>query len=120
MHVGYFARLNYWSVTIKCKDRPKLLFDTLCTLVDMDYDVYHASVTNLDDNIAFQDLLIRPRFGDSKFDEKKAAKVEFMLRASINRRFPRGLKVHVWTMDQIGLLGKLTTIFRQADMSVTR
>ena len=31
-------------VTIRCKDRPKLLFDTVCTLTDMDYVVFHANI----------------------------------------------------------------------------
>jgi UTP:GlnB (protein PII) uridylyltransferase len=35
---------DYSVVTIRCKDRPKLLFDTVCTLTDMKYVVFHASV----------------------------------------------------------------------------
>ncbi|GMH35882.1 hypothetical protein BSKO_03750 [Bryopsis sp. KO-2023] len=118
--INYWPRLNYWRVTILCKDRPKLFFDTLCTLSDMNYDVYHASVCDAKIKRAFQDFYVRPRFGDVAFNKEKAAKLEFMLHASINRRFPGGLKVHVLTMDQIGLLAKLTKIFREADMSVTR
>lgn len=88
--------------------------------MDLDFDVYHASVCDADNNIAFQDFYVRPRFGDSKLTDEKAAKLEFMLHASIGRRFPRGLKVHVLTMDQLGLLAKLTALFRDAMMSVTR
>lgn len=35
---------NYSVVTIQSKDRPKLLFDTVCTLTDMQYVVFHASI----------------------------------------------------------------------------
>jgi len=35
---------DYSVVTMRCKDRPKLLFDTVCTLTDMQYVVYHGSV----------------------------------------------------------------------------
>lgn len=35
---------DYSVVTIRCKDRPKLLFDTVCTLTDMHYVVYHANI----------------------------------------------------------------------------
>lgn len=35
---------DYSVVTIRCKDRPKLLFDTVCTLTDMQYVVFHANV----------------------------------------------------------------------------
>jgi UTP:GlnB (protein PII) uridylyltransferase len=36
--------LDYSIVMIKCKDRPKLLFDTVFTLTDMNYVVSHASI----------------------------------------------------------------------------
>ncbi len=44
MSVTYNKRCDYWVVDIQCKDRQKLLFDTVCTLADMGYDVYHATI----------------------------------------------------------------------------
>lgn len=35
---------DYSVVTIMCKDRPKLLFDTVCTLTDMMYVIFHGNV----------------------------------------------------------------------------
>lgn len=35
---------DYSVVTIRCRDRPKLLFDTICTLTDMEYVVFHGNV----------------------------------------------------------------------------
>ncbi|XP_058080540.1 ACT domain-containing protein ACR4 isoform X2 [Magnolia sinica] len=35
---------DYSVVTVRCKDRPKLLFDTVCTLTDMQYVVFHANI----------------------------------------------------------------------------
>ena len=35
---------DYTVVNILCKDRPKLLFDTVCTLTDMDYVVFHGTI----------------------------------------------------------------------------
>lgn len=35
---------EYTVVYVSCKDRPKLLFDTVCTLTDMQYVVYHGTV----------------------------------------------------------------------------
>lgn len=34
---------DYTVVSIRSKDRPKLLFDTLCTLTDMQYVVFHGT-----------------------------------------------------------------------------
>ena len=35
---------DYSVVIVKCKDRPKLLFDIVCTLTDMKYVVFHGNV----------------------------------------------------------------------------
>jgi UTP:GlnB (protein PII) uridylyltransferase len=35
---------GYSVVNIACKDRPKLLFDIVCTLTDMQYAVFHACI----------------------------------------------------------------------------
>lgn len=35
---------DYTMVTMRSKDRPKLLFDTVCTLTDMQYVVFHGTV----------------------------------------------------------------------------
>lgn len=35
---------DYTVVILRSKDRPKLLFDTICTLTDMQYVVFHGTV----------------------------------------------------------------------------
>lgn len=35
---------EYSIIILRSKDRPKLLFDTLCTLTDMQYVVFHGTV----------------------------------------------------------------------------
>lgn len=35
---------GYSVVNIQCKDRPKILFDVVCTLTDMEYVVFHATI----------------------------------------------------------------------------
>ncbi|CAN6459271.1 unnamed protein product [Victoria cruziana] len=37
---------GYSVVNVRCNDRPKLLFDTVCTLTDMKYVVFHASIVS--------------------------------------------------------------------------
>lgn len=37
---------DYSVVTVKCKDRPKLMFDIVCTLTDMQYVVFHATISS--------------------------------------------------------------------------
>lgn len=44
---------GYSVVNIKCRDRPKLLFDTVCSLTDMQYMVFHAAISS-NSSIAIQ------------------------------------------------------------------
>lgn len=56
------ARRGYWLVAITCKDRNKLLFDTVCTLADMDYEVFHATIDSRN-GVAMQEYWIKSRNG---------------------------------------------------------
>lgn len=51
---------GYSVVNIVCKDRPKLLFDTVCTLTDMGFVVFHATI-DTDNGEAVQVKLLSPR-----------------------------------------------------------
>lgn len=35
--VQHTRQHNYWTISIRCRDRQKLLFDTVCTLADLNY-----------------------------------------------------------------------------------
>lgn len=37
---------GYSVVTVRCKDRAKLMFDIVCTLTDMQYVVFHATISS--------------------------------------------------------------------------
>jgi UTP:GlnB (protein PII) uridylyltransferase len=49
---------GYSLVNVQCKDRPKLLFDIVCTLTDMEYVVFHATI-NSQGPETFQEYYIR-------------------------------------------------------------
>lgn len=38
------TQFNYWLVEITCGDRNKLFFDTVCSLADLHYDVFHGTI----------------------------------------------------------------------------
>lgn len=58
VEIESWQRLDYWRVKIKCKDRNKLLFDTVCTLADLKFDIYHGSV-DIHNNTAFLEFYVR-------------------------------------------------------------
>jgi hypothetical protein len=47
------------------------------------------------------------------FEERKATLLKAMLESSIQRRFPKGLKVHVHSLDRFGCLAALTRVLQQ-------
>jgi len=111
--------LGYWVATIKCKDRTKLLFDTVCTLADMRYDVYHATIDS-NNGKAFQEYFLRPCLGDAIWDEMRAAQLRAMLEVAVERRFPQGLKVHVHSVNRFGLLASLSRVLFENRLSIRR
>ncbi|PNH09133.1 hypothetical protein TSOC_004273 [Tetrabaena socialis] len=108
--VRHFKQHNYWTVSIRCRDRQKLLFDTVWTLADLNYDVYHGAVdcevererAGAPVSVAVQTFYMRPRFGDSHWDPKCAAKLQYMLECAIQRRQPQGTKVHIQALGEPG------------------
>ena len=45
---------GYSVVHLECRNRPKLVFDTICTLTDMQYVVFHATIDTHDGQRAYQ------------------------------------------------------------------
>lgn len=47
------SQKGYSIVSVECRDRPRVIFDTVCTLIDMQYVIFHASITS-SEGYAFQ------------------------------------------------------------------
>ncbi|GIM10216.1 hypothetical protein Vretimale_13963 [Volvox reticuliferus] len=134
--IQHSKQRDYWMVSIRCRDRQKLLFDTVCTLADLNYDVYHGAVDcELEDkanvSIAVQTFYMRPRYGDSFWDPRKAAKLKYMLECAIQRRQPQGTKVHIQGAPCSSAAGvgssapaadlpALTAVWRKFGLCITR
>ncbi|XP_068667908.1 ACT domain-containing protein ACR4-like [Aristolochia californica] len=110
---------DYSVVTIKCKDRPKLLFDIVCTLTDMQYVVFHANIS-AEGPEAYQEYYIRHVDGFPVNSEAERQRVIQCLEAAIERRVSEGLELELCTCDRVGLLSDVTRIFRENSLSVTR
>ncbi|XP_039059870.1 ACT domain-containing protein ACR4-like [Hibiscus syriacus] len=110
---------DYSVVTIRCKDRPKLLFDTVCTLTDMDYVVFHANIDTLGPD-SYQEYYIRHIDGSPVKSDAERERVTQCLEAAIARRVSEGLKLELCTTDRFGLLSDVTRIFRESSLTVTR
>ncbi|KAI3719814.1 hypothetical protein L6452_20719 [Arctium lappa] len=110
---------DYSVVTIRSKDRPKLLFDTICTLTDMDYVVFHGNI-DAEGPEAYQEYCIRHTDGFPVNSDAERQRVIQCLEAAIERRVSEGLKLELCTTDRVGLLSDVTRIFRENSLTVTR
>ncbi|KAK7275024.1 hypothetical protein RIF29_16130 [Crotalaria pallida] len=110
---------DYSVVTIQSKDRPKLLFDTVCTLTDMQYVVFHANI-DAEGPEAYQEYYIRHIDGSPVKSDAERQRVIQCLEAAIKRRVSEGLKLELCTTDRVGLLSDVTRIFRENSLTVTR
>ena len=43
--IDHCEKKGYSVVTVRCKDFAKLMFDIVCTLTDMQYVIFHASIS---------------------------------------------------------------------------
>eukprot|EP00250_Pteridium_aquilinum_P015156 c22415_g1_i1 orf=563-1912(-) len=110
---------GYSVLHIECRNRPKLVFDTLCTLTDMHYVVFHATIDS-DGQRAYQEYYIRHTDGCTLNSEAERRRVIQCLRAAIERRVFEGLRLELCTIDKVGLLSEVTRILREHGLSVTR
>ncbi|KAG7673537.1 hypothetical protein Ndes2526B_g03010 [Nannochloris sp. 'desiccata'] len=118
--ISHCHQPDYWTVNIRCRDRTKLLFDSVCTLADMDFDIHHATIDSDSEGWAHQEFFLRPRSGDGDFTAQAAALLQAMLTSSIQRRFPKGIKVHVRSLDRFGCLAFLARHLQLSGLSITR
>ncbi|XP_075514825.1 ACT domain-containing protein ACR1-like isoform X1 [Primulina tabacum] len=113
---------GYSAVTIRCRDRPKLLYDTLCTLTDLHYVVFHATMSS-NEAIAFQFLqeyYIRHENGCTLDSEAERLRVTQCLVAATERRNSHGLRLDICVRNRTGWLSDVTRVFRESGLSITR
>ncbi|KAF7101241.1 hypothetical protein CFC21_102623 [Triticum aestivum] len=112
------AERGYTLVNVRCRDRPKLLFDTVCTLTDMQYLVFHGTVI-AEGSEAYQEYYIRHLDDGAAASDQDREQLRRCLEAAIQRRNTEGLGLELCCEDRVGLLSDVTRIFREHGLSVT-
>ncbi|KAL6541396.1 ACT domain-containing protein acr6 [Orobanche gracilis] len=110
---------DYTVITLRSKDRPKLLFDTVCTLTDMQYVVFHG-VVHTGRMEAYQEYYIRHMDGVPISSEAERERVMQCLEAAIERRGFEGLELELIAEDRVGLLSDITRVFRENSLCIKR
>ncbi|KAL5556762.1 hypothetical protein UlMin_038998 [Ulmus minor] len=117
--IGKCKEKGYWVLNIRSRDRPKLLFDTVCALTDLEYAVFHAVVTSKG-NMADQEYFIRHKDGYVLDTENERHKLTLSLVAAIERRISQGLRLDLSSQNRMGLLSDVTRVFRENGLSISR
>ncbi|KAL2318065.1 hypothetical protein Fmac_031941 [Flemingia macrophylla] len=110
---------GYSIVSIECKDRPRLMFDTVCTLTDMQYVIFHASITS-HAGYAFQEYFIRHVDGYALDTASEKERVMKCLEAAIERRVCEGVRLELCADNRVGLLSDITRVLRENGLVVVR
>ncbi|PRQ48244.1 putative [Protein-PII] uridylyltransferase [Rosa chinensis] len=110
---------GYWIVNVRSKDRPKLLFDTVCALTDLEYVVFHALVSS-GGTMADQEYFVRHKDGYTLNAESERQKLTLCLVAAIERRISEGLRLDLCAKNRMGLLSDITRVFRESGLSISR
>ncbi|CAK9184261.1 unnamed protein product [Ilex paraguariensis] len=118
-HVTIFDRIekNYAMITMRSKDKPKLLFDTVCTLTDMQYVDFHG-VVHIGRMEAYQ--YIRHVDGVPICSEAEQERVMQCLEVAIERRASEEMELELLIEDRVGLLLDITRIFRENSLCIKR
>ncbi|XP_051116625.1 ACT domain-containing protein ACR4-like [Andrographis paniculata] len=117
--VENFVEKGYTVVNLRCPDRPKLLFDTVCTITDMQYVISHGTIS-AEGPEAHQEYYMRHIDGCPISSEAERQRVIHCLEAAIKRRTSEGIRLELFGDDRVGLLSDVTRIFREYGLSVTR
>ncbi|KAL5862616.1 hypothetical protein ACOSQ3_000130 [Xanthoceras sorbifolium] len=110
---------DYTAVIIRSTDQPKLLFDTICSLTDMQYVIYHGTVIT-GRMEAYQEYYIKHVDGFPISSEAERQRVIACLEAAIERRASVGLELELYTEDRIGLRSDITRILRENGLCIRR
>ncbi|XP_047964660.1 ACT domain-containing protein ACR6-like isoform X3 [Salvia hispanica] len=123
---------GYTVITVRSDDRPKLLFDTICTLTDMQYVVFHGVVRGGTDEayqvtgVVFscypklQEYYVRCVDGVPVQSEAERERIAQRLETAIERRSSEGLELELCAEDRIGLLPNITRILRENNLYIKR
>ncbi|OAY56626.1 ACT domain-containing protein ACR8 [Manihot esculenta] len=117
--VQNWVEREYSVINVQCKDRMKLLFDVVCTLTDMEYVVFHATINTAGDR-AYLEFYIKHTDGTPISSEPERQRVIQCLQAAVERRASEGVRLELCTPDRQGLLADVTRTFRENGLNVTR
>ncbi|WJX23895.1 hypothetical protein P8452_13076 [Trifolium repens] len=110
---------GYTIVNVECKDHSRLMFDIVCTLTDMDYDIFHA-YTRSQEGYVFQEYFIKHVGGYTLNTTSEKERLIKLIKAAIERRVYEGVRLEVCAKNRVDLFHDMTQLLRENGLVVVR
>ncbi|KAI0524935.1 hypothetical protein KFK09_004325 [Dendrobium nobile] len=110
---------DYFVVTVRSMDTPKLMFDAMCSLTDLNFEVLRGSV-NSNGQWTIQKYSVRRIDGCKTLNEMEKESLVRSLKAAIERRQSHGLRMDIRTLDRPDLLLNMSKLFQQNGLSINK
>mmetsp|Transcript_29833 Transcript_29833/g.63522 ORF Transcript_29833/g.63522 Transcript_29833/m.63522 type:complete len:694 (+) Transcript_29833:62-2143(+) len=120
--VRYDAQTRYTNLYVHSRDRPQLLFDTVCTLSDLSVDVFHATI-DTDSRFADMEFFVKSSSGSEIRSEAEMGAIEERLGRALKLGAPPHpggpvLCLQVAGSDYKGLLHRAAGKFFEAGLDI--
>ena len=109
---------RYTTLHVRTRDRPQLLFVTVCTLSDLNVDVFHATI-DADSKWANLEFFVKSSSGSEIRSKREIDYIKERLRRALNLGAPPVLCLQVAGDDHKGLMYKLTHKILEAGLDIT-
>ncbi|XP_020598360.1 ACT domain-containing protein ACR4-like, partial [Phalaenopsis equestris] len=108
---------DYLVLKVSSRDRPKLIFDVVCALTDLNYDIFHGSICS-QDVVIVQEYFVRRTDGCTILNEIEKQNTLQSLIAAVEQRTSHGLKMEIRTFDSHDLLSNVCRALRNNNLSL--
>ena len=112
------AQTKYTTFNVRSRDRPQLLFDAVCTLSDLQIDVFHAAI-DADGTWANLEFFVKSSSGAEIRTEREMAEVRDRLGRALELGAPPVLCLQVSGEDHKGMLHHCAKRLKEAGLDIT-
>jgi hypothetical protein len=115
----YDPQTRYTTFHVSTRDRPQLLFDTVCTLSDLGIDVFHATI-DTDEQMANLEFFVKSSSGAEIREEEEMNFIKMRLGMALAFSAPtEALCLYIKGQDNKGMLHRISKEFVSAGLDIT-
>ncbi|PKU64638.1 hypothetical protein MA16_Dca015899 [Dendrobium catenatum] len=116
---GHLIKRDYFVVTVRSRDTPKLMFDAISSLTNLNFEVLRGFVSS-NGRWAIQKYFMRGLDGCTTLNEVERQSLVRSLKAAIERRQSHGLRMDMRTLNRPDLLLNVSKVFQKNGLSINK